>query len=482
MNKGRLLSSGQIIIQVLVFASVSVVLLSGLVSWAAVTSLSARHASYREQAFQIAEAGVEYYRWHLAHAPEDFQDGTGAPGPYVHAFADKDGNTIGSFSLDITPPPVGSTMVTIRSTGVVDLAPQLERTVEARLAIPSFAKYAWAMNSHVSFGSAAEVFGLIHSNDGLRFDGIAHNLVTSAKYSYDDPDHSGAQEYGVHTHDSPTDPTAPQPPQAKGTPPSRPDIFLVGRQIEVPAIDFPGLTASLSHLLDLATTSGRHFAASGASGYHVVLKNNDTFDVYRVNSLRAAPASCYYSSPADWGTWSINSQTLLGNYAVPANGVVFLEDNTWVDGTINSARITIAVGTFPDSGVGGSSITVNNDVRYTNYDGQDVIGLIAQNNFNVGLYSENDLRIDAAIVAKNGRIGRFKYDDSNCDDNGLGRVRTQLTTFGMLATNQRSAFWYSSSGYQNRDYNYDANLLYAPPPSFPLTSDQYSIISWQEVQ
>ena len=57
-------------------------------------------AENNAQAFAIAEAGIEYYRWHLAHAPAGFQDGTGHAGPYVHNYYDKDGNQIGQFTLD----------------------------------------------------------------------------------------------------------------------------------------------------------------------------------------------------------------------------------------------------------------------------------------------------------------------------------------------------------------------------------------------
>ncbi|MDQ5893346.1 MAG: hypothetical protein QG640_358, partial [Patescibacteria group bacterium] len=33
-----------------------------------------------------------------------------------------------------------------------------------------------------------------------------------------------------------------------------------------------------------------------------------------------------------------------------------------------------------------------------------------------------------------------------------------------------------------RNIIYDGNLLYAPPPSFPLTSDQYTTLSWEEIR
>jgi hypothetical protein len=37
-----------------------------------------------------------------------------------------------------------------------------------------------------------------------------------------------------------------------------------------------------------------------------------------------------------------------------------------------------------------------------------------------------------------------------------------------------------SSGYEHRDYIYDPNTLYAPPPFFP-TSGKYEFISWEEL-
>ena len=124
------------------------------------------------------------------------------------------------------------------------------------------------------------------------------------------------------------------------------------------------------------------------------------------------------------------------------------------------------------------NITINSDLLYTNYDGQDVLALIAQNNINVGFSSSNIIRIDGALIAQNGRVGRYYYDNS-C---GTGYVRDSITLYGMIATNQRYGFAYTDgTGYQNRNLTYDGSLLYAPPPSFPLTSSSYSTISWQEI-
>jgi hypothetical protein len=112
-----------------------------------------------------------------------------------------------------------------------------------------------------------------------------------------------------------------------------------------------------------------------------------------------------------------------------------------------------------------------------------VISLIAQGDFNIGLYSDDNLRIDGAIIAQNGRAGRYYYGTS-CQANGNDyHIRNTVTLYGMIATNERYGFAYTdNTGYINRNIIYDSNLLYGPPPSFPLTASQYSIVSWQEVQ
>lgn len=486
MNPKNKLQKGSLMIQALVFGSIAVVMIGALVSWAAINIKSGKVAIKREQALQIAEAGIDYYRWHLAHAATDYQDGTGVAGPYVHDFLDKDGVKIGEYSLQITPPPTGFTSVRIRSTGTLLSDPSITRTVETVLAIPSLAKYAIASNSDIRFGEGTEVFGPIHSNGGIRFDGLAHNLVTSSRTSYDDPDHTGGSEFGVHTHLN-TPPTSVNNAfRANEAPPTSPvpnrtDVFMAGRQFPVPAIDFLGFTTDLATIKTNAQSAGRYFGASGALGYRVLFKTDDTFDLYRVNNITPTPNNCAETTTG-WGTWSIRttngSQTFLANYAIPANGLIFIEDNVWAEGQINSARVTLAAGKFPDNAATRPNIMINNNLLYTNYDGQDVISLISQGNINSGLSSASTMRVDAALVAQNGRVGRYHYS-SNC---GTGYTRTKITLYGMIASNTRYGFAYTDdTGYAERDIIYDANLLYGPPPSFPLTGDQYQIVSWQEL-
>lgn len=485
-------NKGIILLNVLVFSVLAIALVTFFVTWVSSTLRLTKNTLHKEQALQIAESGIDYYRWHLAHSPSDFQDGTGGNGPYIHTFYDKNGEAIGTFTLTITPPIVGSTIVTIKSEGRVNESSSVKRIIQTKLAIPSFAKFAVVANEYMRFGQGTEVFGPVHSNGGIRFDGIAHNLITSASATFDDPDHTGGVEFGVHTHVNTSgggvnDSFRPQEAPPTNPVPSRSDIFRVGRQFPVPQLDFTGITNDLSSIKTNAQSGGNYFAPAGgtALGYHIVLKTNDTFDIYRVTSLTAASSNCSNSSSSgdvDWGTWSINSsngETLIGNYPNPANGLIFVEDNVWVDGSINTARITIAAGKFPDNPSQRKNIFINRDLLYTNYDGRDVIGLIAQNNVTVGMVSDTDLRIDAALMATNGRVGRHYYS-SSCSPHHRKNI---LTLHGMIATNKRYGFAYTDgTGYSQRIINYDSNLLYGPPPSFPLTSDKYTTISWEEIE
>jgi len=463
---------GIILLNVVVFGLIATALIVALTSWFAVTWKGARMVRQDEQAFHIAEAGAEYYRWHLAHAPQDFQDGTGTDGPYVHDFLDAEGNKVGEFSLMITPPENGSTLVTVTSTGTV-VGSTAEATIQVELAKPSFAKYAFVANSDMRFGEGTEVFGPIHSNNGIRFDGLAHNLISSARESYDDPDHNGPYEWAVHTHLSPVDPN-----YATALA-DRFDVFEAGRQVGAPAVDFAGLTSDLADLKQKAQANGRYFGSSGSAGYHIVLQTNNTFVLYRVTSLQGTSGSCNnVLGQDDWGTWSIKREKSLGTYDFPDNGVIFLEDHVWVEGQINNARLTIAAARFPDAPTTRRNIIINDDLKYTNYDGTDVIALIAQRDVNVGLYSDTNLQIDAALIAQNGRVGRHYYR-SGCSPY---HTRSQIDLYGMIGTNERYGFAYTdNTGYVTRNITYDANLLYGPPPEFPLTSDQYEVLTWQEL-
>jgi hypothetical protein len=145
------------------------------------------------------------------------------------------------------------------------------------------------------------------------------------------------------------------------------------------------------------------------------------------------------------------------------------------------------------------------NIRYTNSDGSDVLGLIAQKDVEVIGTSLDNLTIDAALIAQSGRVGREHYigqgcvhetcewvrrrinhhwewvEDCDCDDYEDMTHKDTITVNGSIATNLRYGFAYTDgTGYDDRNLNFDNNLLYFPPPYFP-TGTQYSIDLWEEL-
>lgn len=457
----------------IVIMTIVAILLSSIVTFiAGQTKLSLRQAS-REQAFYIAESGMQYYQWYLAHNTDGktasqvatfWSSGNpiGVTAPYEVEYSDPGGTAVGKYKLEVTPPIAGSTAVTVRSTGWSYRYPNDKRIIEARFRKPAWSENAFVLNADNRFGTGVEVFGKIHSNGGIRFDGLAHNLVTSGVSTYNDPDHSGGNEFGVHTHVGTIDPL---PPAAV---PQRNDVFLAGRRFPVPMVDFSGILGDLSYMKSRAQSgvnNSRYFDNSN-QGRHIKLKTNGTYDIATVKSFTSGTNQIISYQ----GGWS--------NYQIPNDGVIFVENNVWVEGTISNKRVTIAAANLVSGSV--KSIYIGKDIRYTGYTNcTDMIGLIAQEDIEIYKGSEDDLRIDAALVAQNGRVGRQNYQG------GTDTIKSLITVYGSIVSNDRAGFaWVDNNGnhvggYAARNIQYDNNLLYCPPPFFP-TGSRYVQDLWQE--
>lgn len=435
----------------------------------------------REQSFQIAEAGIEFYRWYLAHNVEGktasqiqafWSSGSvfGVGTAYEADYIDPSGETAGRYRLEVTAPTTGSTIAVVKATGWTYRYPAQQRILQVRLRRPSWSESAVLANDFMRFGSGTAVHGKIHSNAGIRFDGVAHNVISSAVSTYNDPDHNGANEFGVHTHVNAPPATGVndnfRPSEAPpNTVPARTDVFEAGRTFPVATIDFNGVLGDLSYMKSESQTArGVYFTGAGANnrGTSIELRADGTFRARQVRNYNAA-----YSITAYNGNWT--------TYTIPNNGVIFVEDNVWVSGTINNKKVTIVAADL----LGGPapSVYILNDIRYTNNDGRDIIGIIGQNNIEIAWASENDLRIDAALLAQQGRVGREHYVSSGYSPDS----KSAITIYGAIATNLRYGFaWTDGTGYTTRNLYYDNNLLYYPPPYFP-TGTQYELDLWEEL-
>lgn len=503
-------------IYIVIISSMAAVILVGLAGFVVSRYKNGRYANNREQTFQIAEAGVYWYRWYLAHTVEgkppiekrEFWEGGTAKGvgvPYEEEVKDPEGNPVGKYSIQVTAPDPDSTIVIVESTGWTYKFPSQKRSVRVRFRQPAWCEYAVVADDDMRFGEGTETFGPIHSNKGVRFDGIAHNIVSSHIPEYDDPDHCehynryeqcdlNKNEFGVHTHVDPPPETGIddsfRPLEAPPTSPvpDRSDVFQAGRQFPIPEKNFSDLISDFNLMKQYAESDGKYFGddttqeyncyGSGRRrvcrwedvpvyGYHIILKEDHTMDVSMVKSYDTSAYSI-----------TVGEETTPENYPIPDGQVVFVENNVWIEGKINGDRVTIIAADLspnPDP----KSIYINKDILYTKKDGTDILGLIAQKDVSIGLYSEDDLEIDASLLAQKGRVGRDHYSWPTWPVDYVHR--SAITVYGSLVTKERYGFsWTDDTGYTTRNLYFDNNLVYWPPPYFP-TGDKYQIDLWEEL-
>jgi hypothetical protein len=455
---------GILVLNVVIIFIFSLVLVAVL-GYATTQLKVVRQSVQREQAFQIAEAGANYYQWHLSHFGEDFWDGNASttPGPYVHDYIDKDTNQkIGEFSLQISPPPVGSTIVTIRSTGYTLANPKNKRTVTVRYGVPSLAKFAFLTHNDVWIGDSETVNGEMHANGGIRFDGTGNAPITSAKTTYNCPSWSGS-------------PCPTNKPGIWGSASAQTQAYW---DYPVPNIDFSSMTSDLQQIKSKAQSGGIYLPSITQPGYSLVFQNNGKVRIYRVNNLSSHSTGTDTNGVQHTEDINYNSRTELTvcnphPCDIPANGLIFVEDDVWVEGVV-SGKVTVAAGKFPYNFNSAPSIMIPNNLTYVAKDGNHVLGLISQKHILATQNSPNYLEIDAAMVAQNGGVQRYNFS---------GSIKNTITVYGSLASYAPWTWtWVQGgtvvSGYQNTVTTYDSNLLYGPPPSFPLTTDGYQQISW----
>lgn len=462
MKKNKVSQVGSLSVYVLLIGTVFSLLVGGLVIFGAVEFTGVRRTESRYNALSIAEAGVHYYRWHLAHDPTDYQDGTGEVGPYVHDYSDSVSGVSGKFSLEIVPPDEGSEIITIQSTGWTDQFPTIKRQVTARYGPEPLTKFSFLHNANVWFGSGLTVFGEVLSNGGVRMDGVNESVVKSVKDTYTCGSETGCS-----------------PPQ------SRPGVWGGGGpsalwEFPVPFFDFDSVVTDFNIMKQSAQDTGVYLPTSSNWGYHVVFNADGTVSIYEV-TVAANLRGWSVENHCENLYQRIDAQTLLGTYNLDDIKIIYAEDTVWVDGTVRGQTTVVAarlpVGTYT------TNLWINGNVEYTTLDGSDNVGLIAENNIIYVLNLPDDFIINAAMMAQDGRILRHHYRYSGCSNYSNAR-RDKLTIFGSVISNQKSYWNYSSysglqSGFYTRDITFNQKSADIPPPYFPATAN-LGILSWDE--
>lgn len=467
MKDNYKIQKGAALIIVLVFTSIFIIVSAGLLQLVGTLYKTAIKKQNLEKAFQIAEAGVNYYKWRLSHTPGDY---TGA-GDYD--YYDPYGGKIGHYNLQIIEPLLGSTVVTVISTGYLDDDPNISRIIETKFGMKSLSDFTFLTNSNIWFGEKEEIVGKVHSNGGIRMDGECDSIMQSARETYIcGPEHGCDYE-------------------------NKPGIWGDGEieelwqfppDYQVSTVDFNEISLDLGGEGGLKEKAnepeGVYLDYSGTFGYHIKFKKDPvpSFDVYQVTNV--IPTYGWdFTDGWEWRYIDINAESYLATYNMPANGIIFVEDQTWVDGEI-FGRVTLAAANFLETG-SDRSIIIHDDIIYEEKDGNHSIGLIAQKDVLLPLYGPERLEINAAMIAQKGHAFIYYYSPAHYGSDLV--VKDQIEVFGSVATNTVWTWsWVASeegpvvSGYDKTETTYDTNLYYAPPPDFPH-DEEYEMISWREI-
>jgi hypothetical protein len=516
-------SAGFITPMLLGFLVALTIIISAVIIVIDSNSLVVRNNLESQESFNIAEAGINYYLWHMSHNSGDYKDGQTTPatpdpvlgyGPYTHHYINSNLQDEGTFTLWIKPQGGGSTIVTIRSIGKTNRS-NATRTVEARIGAPSFASYAVASDTALWFGNTETATGPVHSNQGIRMDGASSSDVTSSNTNYTPPislGGDGANHPGVWCSPSVT------------TPVNCNSRSKIDWRYPVPTIDFNQVVGDLCNMKKTAFLSSSSTASLVAAsnpcsqtpttrtaaylpqrsttgaytltkGYLIQLNNNGTYDLYSVNAEndRLSP----YTS-------ALTLSSIANSITVPSSGVIFAEDNVWVRSNPTfSGRVTIAAGRLATNSV--AEIVIADDLIYSTKSGADVLGLVSEGSITVAPYAPPatgsfDFEIDAAVIAQSGDVEfpvNYRSSTSMCT-RGWKNSDQKFLFYGSVATRQTWTWTYvlgnSScgnavyvpsegkymSGIINNNTQYDYNLMFSPPPNFPITST-YNVLSWREV-
>lgn len=471
-------TGGYTTLLVIIFGGIFVFAVAALSGRVLVEQDAERARMHKAQARGIAEAGLEYYKWYLAHNPGDTQHGTGGSGPYVIPFKDPESDTIGTFSLDVTGNEQCNTItsIDISSTGWSSEDPTVRATVTGRYAQPSVAEYAYIIDDNVWVGEDRQISGQYHANGGIRFDGTSNSQVTSAVDTW-----TCTSGFGC----SPASTT--------------PGVFGDGGDKELweyptPQFDFAGIAQDYSALRSLAIADGIHYSGyAGHSvegrGYRLVFRSDRSVDVYRVRR-----SDGYFGQHIDSGEYETDyyvprsgsrNVRFMGNYDIPGDcGLIYIEDRVWVAGTV-SGKVTLVAADTTHAGY-EPDVILEDDLEYTTADGSDGITIIAEGNVHISPTSPENLDLNGIFVAQEGYFGRNLYP---CFYAPTDHQDT-LTIRGSIVSNTRVGTKWSyslfpfcfgdTSGYESRINSYDRNLATDPPPFTPIASPDFEFVEWRE--
>jgi hypothetical protein len=463
-NKKNRKESGQLLVLVLVFGAIFLIIISSFISSIIAQSKVVDFRFEQQRATEIAEAGLNYYKWYLGHFPGDTSGGG------VYRYTDLEDSEIGTYELVVTSNSycgqVASLEVT--STGYTDANPVARAIISASYKRPTVAEYAFINNAGIRYGSTRVITGPVHGNQGVRMDGSHNSFVGAGVSTYEG-------NGGVYTT----------------TALATPGLF----QFPISPIDFTGLTIDLAQMRTSAQSDGIYYGPTAEDGYRLVFNGDGTADIFEVTQTTNYWA---YSSAEGWHQGErndvANDNQIANDVVIDVNcPVLFFEDKLWVEGDV-SQKVAVGVGlnttANPYSGVPNAqnNIVIHNSLQYAVGTDAGLVA-IAQQDVDVGIEVQTDMIADGIFIAQSGRFGRNHYVTSG--SRGLPGAldpfvsRDSLTRTGSVVSNLGGGTeWTSSgshiSGFRSRITSFDRDQIDDPPPLVPTTNDVYDLQNWRQ--
>ena len=425
----------------------------------------------RSTAFHAAEAGVDdytakltedhYFFQHFVHEGESTRTRAGGgtvaadqpwpnEGTWTYANGRNAWKPLGNgyeFNLQIKPPSPGSLTVTLVSTGRRAGSTHELRSIEATVRPASLADFFRVVNGDISWGPTASTFGKLYAGDG-------HNI-----------DHAGTAHADVYAEGRITR----QPTYAPGTGAAGYDgttcpngASCIRNKVKSPIVVSSLTQSSLEDIRSAAQVPGP------AGGLYLNDTTNPIADAWQMRFTNDGTVwyrECYEANGQDIGERAPNCTGTQLSRTIPTNGAIYAKQSLVIigpSGGIGNAGVVDGRVTAATEG----SLYVGANLAYET-SGDDVLGIIAQDEIVITEWSPSTLNWRAAVIAQNGDWHTWSSSGSHNTMNFTGSSTTDqggdLTMFDV------------------RNYVYDTTLLFLPPPWFPILEDTYTISFFREL-
>ena len=406
-------------------------------------ALESGNAARLNTSRQLAEVGINEYMEQLRRSYSFYKTNPAYPtdGPRYTS----DG---GSWRVFESTTPSG----TVKLKAISRLPNGTVRVLESYVRFPSWAKYIVLVDKGpYSIGTGATFYGDVHCNEGISNSGvITGEASTVSPYTC-----------------------------SWGT--SKAVNYPGGIDNNVDKKDFNAVATDLAAMKTSAQTNSSYYGALGTGylGYSCEI-NGAQATVYKITAVNKNQPRTGVT-PADPLIGTL-TKTLVGTVIIPAEGVLYFDDDVWVTGTYGVAVTVASSGTIYCP---ANLVPANNVDNLT-------CGLVAEGQILFPWWydtmPDNQL-VQAALLSRTAGVGPDapsglkKYNTSTkgwTDTLTLttSDYKSSVTIKGARAMVQMIGF---SSGYTIRNFDKDPVLANNPPPLYPkLPGDGLMVSTWTE--